>query len=262
MRALNIAASGMLAQQLNVEVISNNLANLSTTGYKRQRAEFKDLLYQTQQAAGAQGAESGTVIPAGIQLGLGVKAGAVYRVNEQGTVQPTSNELDVAVQGKGYFQVTLPNGDVGYTRSGAFGLSPQGDIVTQEGYPLATSITIPSTAKSITISATGKVQATIDGQIGTSDLGTIELANFVNPNGLEALGDNLYKETAASGGPLTGNPGDVGFGSLLQNYLETSNVDSVKEITSLIVAQRSYEMNSKVISAADQMMQTANQIKN
>lgn len=262
MRSLSIAASGMLAQQLNVEVISNNLANLSTTGYKRQRAEFKDLLYQTQQAVGAQGAQSGTVVPTGIQLGLGVKTGAVYRINEQGAMQSTNNPLDMAVQGKGFFQVTLPNGEVGYTRAGSFQLSPEGEIVTQEGYPLATSITVPATAKSITVTATGKVQATLDGQIAASDLGTIELANFINPNGLEALGDNLYIETASSGGPLTGTPGDVGFGTLLQNYLESSNVDSVKEITSLIVAQRSYEMNSKVISASDEMMRTASQIKN
>lgn len=262
MRAMNIAASGMLAQQLNVEVISNNLANISTTGYKRQRAEFKDLLYQTEQAVGAQSAQSGTVIPSGIQIGLGVKTGAIYRVNEQGTMQSTGNELDVAIQGKGYFQVTLPSGDVGYTRAGSFQLSPEGEMVTQEGYPLATSITIPSNAKSVTISATGQVQAKIEGQIAVQDLGTLELANFINPNGLEALGDNMFKETVASGGPITGTPGDIGFGTTLQNYLENSNVDSVKEITSLITAQRSYEMNSKVISTADQMMQVANQVKN
>ena len=261
MRALNIAASGMLAQQLNVEVISNNLANLTTTGYKEQRAEFKDLLYQTENQVGAQGAESGTVVPSGIQLGLGVKAGAIYRINQQGTMTNTNNPLDVGVQGAGYFQVTLPNGEIGYTRDGSFSLNATGEVVTQEGYPLATSITVPANAKSVTISSAGLVQANIDGQTTPSTLGTIELATFINPNGLEALGNNLFQETEASGQPQTGVPGEVGFGTVLQNYLESSNVDSVKAITDLIVAQRSYEMNSKVITAADQMMQTANQVK-
>lgn len=262
MRALNIAATGMLAQQLNVEVISNNLANLTTTGYKRQRAEFKDLLYQSQQRVGAQGAETGTVIPAGIQLGLGVKTGAVYRINEQGALQETKNPLDVAIQGQGFFQVELPNGEIGYTRAGAFALSPEGEIVTQEGYRLATSISVPANAKEIAITSTGVVQAVIDGEVAPQQIGTLELATFINPNGLEALGDNLFQETTASGEPVTGNPGDAGFGTVLQRYLENSNVDSVKEITNLIVAQRSYEMNSKVISAADEMLRTATSIKN
>lgn len=262
MRAMNIAATGMLAQQLNVEVISNNLANLTTTAYKRQRAEFKDLLYQTEQRVGSQGAEDGTVIPAGIQIGLGVKTGAVYRINEQGNMQETKNPLDIAIQGNGFFQVQLPNGEIGFTRAGAFQKSPEGEIVTQEGYPLATSITIPDNAREISVTSTGKVQVTIDGQVDPQDVGTIELASFINVNGLEARGDSIYIETAASGQPLTGVPGDPGFGTVLNRYLEASNVDSVKEITNLIVAQRSYEMNSKVISAADEMMRTASQLRN
>lgn len=261
MRALNIAASGMAAQQLNVEVISNNLANVNTTGYKQQRAEFKDLLYQVQQGVGTQGAESGTVVPSGIQLGLGVKTGSVYRITSQGTPTQTGNPLDVAIQGAGYLQVTLPDGTIGYTRDGALTTNGEGEVVTQEGYPLANSITIPKNTTNITITSSGVIQATVAGNTSPTTVGTLELATFMNPNGLAAQGDNLFTETDASGQPTTGNPGDTGFGTILQNYLESSNVDSVKEITNLIVAQRSYEMNSKVITAADQMLQTANQVK-
>ncbi len=261
MRALNIAATGMAAQQLNVEVISNNLANVNTTAYKAQRAEFEDLLYQSRQTVGTQANESGTIVPSGIQLGLGVKTGAVYRINEQGSLTQTNNPLDVAIQGAGYIQVQLPSGDIGYTRAGSLTTNGDGEVVTQDGYPLENSITIPKNTSSVTITPTGVVQATIPGQTTPQTLGTLQLATFMNPNGLAALGNNLYQETDASGQPQTGNPGDVGFGTLLQNNLESSNVDSVSEITNLIVAQRSYEMNSKVITASDQMMQTANQTK-
>ncbi len=252
----------MLAQQLNVEVISNNLANMSTTGYKRQRAEFKDLLYQTQQRAGSQGGGEGTVIPSGIQLGLGVRPGAIYRINEQGVAQSTENDYDLMVQGKGYFIVDLPNGEQAYTRAGAFQLSPEGDIITQEGYTVSPGINIPEGARSISISPIGVVQYKLDGAIEMQTAGTLELANFINPNGLEATGDNLFIETTASGEAITGNAGDEGFGTILQGYLENSNVDPVKEITTLIVAQRAYEMNSKVISSSDEMLRTAAQIKN
>jgi flagellar basal-body rod protein FlgG len=251
----------MLAQQLNVEVISNNLANLSTTAYKRQRAEFKDLLYQTQQRAGSQGAGEGSQIPSGIQLGLGVRPGAVYRINEQGAAQETGNPLDVMVQGKGYFVVTLPNGENAYTRSGAFQLSPEGEIITQEGNTVSPGISLPENAENISVSQTGVVQYKLAGQTAAITAGTLELVNFINPNGLEATGDNLFIETTASGEAQTGQPGDEGFGTILGGYLENSNVDPVKEITTLISAQRAYEMNSKVISASDEMLRTAAQIR-
>lgn len=261
MRALNIAATGMLAQQMNVEVISNNLANLSTTAYKRQRAEFKDLLYQQYERPGSQGATEGSVIPSGIQLGLGVRPGAVYRINEQGVPQETNNDLDITIQGKGYFIVQMANGQEGYTRAGAFQLSPEGQIITQEGYTVSPGITIPEGAQKVTITASGVVQATIDGQIDPQTLGQLELATFVNPNGLEAMGDNIFKETTASGQAQTAFAGDEGYGTLLQGYLENSNVDPVREITTLIVAQRSYEMNSKIITAADEMLRAAAQLR-
>ena len=261
MRALNIAASGMLAQQMNVEVISNNLANLSTTGYKRQCAEFKDLLYQQYERPGSQGSGEGSTVPAGIQLGLGVRPGAVYRINEQGVPQETSNELDIAIQGKGYFSVQMPDGTEAYTRAGAFGLSPTGEIITQEGYVVNPGITIPTGATSINITSTGTVQAVLAGTVAPQTIGTLQLSNFINPNGLEAQGDNLFTETTASGSPQAADPGAPGYGTLLQGYLEGSNVDPVREITSLIVAQRSYEMNSKIIKAADEMLQAATQLR-
>ena len=261
MRSLNIAATGMLAQQLNVDVISNNLANLSTTGYKRQRAEFKDLLYQQFERPGSQGADSGSIIPSGIKLGLGVRAGAVYRIAEQGVPNETGNNLDLAVQGKGYFKVELPNGEEGYTRAGAFQLSPDGQIITQEGYTVSPGISVPAGAENITITSTGVVQAKLAGQIAPQTVGQFELVNFVNPNGLEATGDNIFKETTASGEALAAFPGDEGYGTLLQGYLESSNVDPVREITTLIVAQRSYEMNSKIITASDEMLRAASQLR-
>lgn len=261
MRALNIAATGMLAQQMNVEVISNNLANLSTTGYKRQRAEFKDLLYQQYQRPGSQGSGDGSTVPSGIQLGLGVRPGAVYRINEQGVPQETNNDLDVAIQGKGYFIVQQPDGSESYTRAGAFQLSPDGEIITQEGFVVSPGISVPNGATKITISPTGTVQAVLDGQVDPQTIGTLEIANFVNPNGLEAMGDNLFRETTASGEAQTAAPGEAGYGTLLQGYLENSNVDPVREITTLIVAQRSYEMNSKIITAADEMLRAAAQLR-
>ena len=262
MRALRTAASGMAAQQLNVEVISNNIANMNTIGFKRQRAEFQDLMYQNVERMGAQSSSSGTVVPTGIQVGLGVKAGSVYRITEQGTPGRTDNQYDVAIDGKGYFQITLPSGEIGFTRAGNFSLSPEGNLVTEDGYAVEPAITIPQNAVAVTISKTGEVQATIDGQTDPQVVGQIEIANFFNEAGLEAVGDNLLMETAASGPASVAAPGEPGFGQLLQGYTEASNVDAVSEISSLIVAQRAYEMNSKVIKTADEMMSVASQVKN
>ena len=261
MKSLSIAATGMLAQQLNVEVISNNIANMNTTGFKRQRAEFQDLLYQNLERMGAQTSDSGTVLPTGIQIGAGVKAGSVYRIGDQGNVVSTGNKYDVAIQGKGWFRVQLPSGGDAFTRAGAFAISPQGQIVTTDGYVVQPGITIPSNATDVTISKTGQVQATVAGQTAPQIVGQLELSTFANEAGLEAQGDNLYVETAASGSPTSGNPGATGFGTLLQGFLETSNVNAVAEITALITAQRAYEMNAKVITASDEMLQATSNLR-
>ena len=261
MRALRTAASGMSAQQLNVEVISNNIANMNTVGFKRQRAEFQDLLYQNVERMGAQSSSSGTVVPTGIQIGAGVKAGAVYRVTEQGTPQMTGNPYDMAIDGKGYFQISLPSGEKAYTRAGNLQVNPEGQMVTDDGYLLEPAITIPQDATKVSISKTGLVQVTQAGQPAPTTVGQIELASFFNEAGLEAIGDNLLLETAASGPAIVGTPGDAGYGQIMQSYTEASNVDAVAEISALIVAQRAYEMNSKVISTADQMLSVASQVK-
>jgi flagellar basal-body rod protein FlgG len=261
MQALRTAATGMAAQQMNVEVISNNIANMNTVGFKKQRAEFQDLLYQTMEQAGAQSSDQGTIVPTGVQVGAGVKAGSVYRINTQGSMTQTGNSLDLAIDGRGYFQVLLPTGETGYTRAGNFSVNDQGQLVTQDGYQIQPAITIPSDATQITISKGGQVQVTQPGTTTPNVVGTLELSTFVNEGGLSAQGSNLFKETAASGAPTNGAPGVQGVGELLQGYTEASNVDAVTEITSLIVAQRAYEMNSKVISTADNMLGVANQIK-
>ena len=261
MRALRTAASGMAAQQLNVEVISNNIANMNTVGFKKQRAEFQDLLYQNVERMGAQSSSSGTVVPTGIQIGAGVKAGAVYRLTEQGTPQATGNPYDMAIDGKGYFQISLPSGEKAYTRAGNLQVNPEGQMVTDDGYLLEPAVTIPQDATKVSISKTGLVQVTQSGQPTPTTVGQIELANFFNEAGLEAIGDNLLLETAASGPAIVGTPGDVSFGQIMQAYTESSNVDAVTEISDLIVAQRAYEMNSKVISTADQMLSVTSQIK-
>jgi flagellar basal-body rod protein FlgG len=255
MRALSIAATGMQAQQTNVEVIANNLANMNTTGYKQQRAQFEDLLYQNVQQVGAQSSDSGTVIPSGIQLGSGVRTAAVYRVTSQGDMSQTSNPYDLAIQGPGWFRVTMPDGTDSFTRSGNFALSPSGQIVTQEGYTVAPGISVPQTATAISVNAQGQVQATIPGQTAPQILGQLELDRFPNEAGLNALGQNLFSQTPSSGAPQAGVPGTLGYGTIQQGYLETSNVNPVEEITSLITAQRAYEMNSKVVQTADQMLQ-------
>jgi flagellar basal-body rod protein FlgG len=261
MRSLTTAATGMQAQQMNVEVISNNIANATTTGYKRRRAEFADLLYQDLRRVGTQSSDSGTIVPAGVQIGVGVKPVAVYRIHEQGNLQLTDNPLDVAIKGRGFFQVDLPDGTTGYTRDGSFKLSDQGTIVTADGYEVQPGITVPQDTIGLTINASGQVEATIAGQTAPQLLGQFQLANFVNEAGLDAMGDNLLLETEASGSPTTGTPGSTGFGSLQQNFLETSNVNIVSEITDLITAQRTYEINSKVIQASDDMMGTVSQMR-
>jgi flagellar basal-body rod protein FlgG len=261
MQALRTAATGMAAQQLNVEVISNNIANMNTVGFKRQRAEFQDLLYQTIERAGAQSSDQGTVVPTGVQIGGGVKAGSVYRITGQGSMTATTNRYDLAIEGRGYLQVLMPSGETAYTRAGNLSLNDQGQLVTEDGYAIQPSITIPQDAIDVTISKSGQVQVSKADAAAPEVAGQIELATFVNETGLEAIGDNLYMESGASGPATTGAPGSTGFGQLLQGYTEASNVDAVSEITALIVAQRAYEMNSKVITTADEMLQAANQVK-
>jgi flagellar basal-body rod protein FlgG len=252
---MSIAATGMLAQQTNVEVIANNLANMNTTAYKMQRAEFQDLLYQNVERPGSASADTGAVLPAGIQIGVGVRTAATYRITGQGNLNSTGNPYDLAINGKGYFHIQMPDGTDAYTRAGAFSLSPDGQMVTDKGYVVAPGLAIPQDALSITVNAQGQVQALVAGQTAPQTLGQLELARFPNEGGLQAIGDNLYTETPASGAVLTGLPGTPGYGTLQQGFLETSNVNAVQEITDLITAQRAYEMNSKVISAADQMLQ-------
>lgn len=261
MRALRTAASGMAAQQLNVEVISNNIANMNTVGFKRQRAEFQDLLYQNVERMGAQSSSQGTVVPTGIQIGAGVKAGSVYRITEQGTPSQTGNRYDMAIDGRGYFQVNLPSGETAFTRAGNFAVNGEGQLVTDDGYSVEPAITIPQDAVDVSISKSGQVQVITQGSTEPSIVGQLELATFFNEAGLEAVGDNLLMETAASGPATVGTPGDAGLGQILQGYTESSNVDAVSEISALIVAQRAYEMNSKVISTADDMLSVAAQVK-
>lgn len=259
MRSLDIASSGMQAQQLFVDVTSQNLANINTTAYKLQRPEFQDLLYQDLRRVGANSSDNSTIVPSGVQIGLGVKLAAIARNVNQGVTQPTEGPLDVAIQGKGYFQITLPDGTLAYTRDGAFQLSPDGIIVTADGYQLQPSITIPQNATSISVNQSGQVSVTIQGQTTPQILGQIQNAGFINPPGLQAIGNNLFLETAASGTPLLGTPGQDGFGTTLQGFLETSNVNPVTELTNLIRAQRVYEMNSTVVTKSDQMLQALTQ---
>ena len=254
MRSLDIAATGMLAQQTNVEVVSNNIANMNTTAYTKRRPEFADLIYQNLRRVGSTSSDAGTVVPSGVQLGLGVKTQAVYRITEQGSVNSTENTFDTAIEGRGYFQIEMPNGETAYTRDGAFQLSPNGQIVTHEGYTVQPGITVPPDAIDVSINKSGEVLAKLDGQVQPQNLGQLQLATFANDAGLEAIGDNLLLETPASGNAQAGVPGAAGYGTLLQGFLENSNVNVVSEITNLINAQRAYEMNSKVIETSDQMM--------
>ena len=261
MRSLDIGATGMLAQQLNVDVISNNIANMTTTGYKRQRPAFLDLIYQNIDRPGATSSDTGTIVPTGLQLGLGVRAGAVYREHSQGPIQITENPLDVAITGDGFFQIQLPDGDTAYTRDGTFQLNENGELVTVQGFLVDPGITIPPDATDIEISREGEVLVQQPGSTTMANVGQIQTARFVNPAGLETIGDNLLLETEASGSPTTGTPGQEEFGALQQAALETSNVNVVEEITMLITAQRAYEMNSNVISTSDEMLQTVTQLR-
>jgi len=259
MRSLDIAATGMQAQQLYVDVTSQNLANINTTAYKLQRPEFEDLIYQNQRAVGSNSSDNGTIVPTGINIGTGVRLAAIDRNTTQGTLNQTSAPLDMAVQGRGYFQITLPDGSTAYTRDGNFQVGPDGSIVTGDGFQLTPTITIPQDATSISIDQSGEVSATIPLQTTPSILGQLQTANFINEAGLQPTGNNLFSETAASGSPIIGTPGIDGFGTIIQGFLETSNVNPVTELTNLIKAQRVYEMNSKVVTASDQMLQTLNQ---
>ena len=261
MRSLDIAGTGMQAQQTNVEVISNNMANMTTTGYKRRRAEFQDLIYQNLRRVGSNSSDSGSLVPSGAQVGLGVQTAAIYRISEQGNLQQTSNPLDLAIQGNGYFQVMLPTGNIAYTRDGTFALAPDGTIVTADGYVVQPGLQIPTGAAGVTINTSGQVQVTLTGQPAPQTIGQLQLAVFPNEAGLDAQGGNLFVQTAASGAPVTGNPGVIGFGSVEQGFIETSNVNVVTEITDLITAQRAYEMNSKVITASNEMFSTLTNLR-
>lgn len=261
MRALQIAATGMSAQQMRVEVISNNLANMNTTGYNARRAEFADLHYQQMTRAGTISAADGTVIPTGVQLGLGVRPAAVSFQPAQGALGQTGGDLDIAIEGPGYLEVTLPSGLAGYTRDGALKRSADGLIVTSDGHEVAPGITLPADARSVAINANGEVYAYFSDRVEAELLGQFTLAGFSNEKGLEAIGNNLFVETAASGPALTASPGTDGLGTLRQGYLENSSVDAVREVTQLIEAQRGYELNAKVITAADQMLAATAQVR-
>lgn len=261
MRALNIGATGMQAQQLNIEVISNNIANLSTTGFKSSRAEFQDMLYENLRTVGSASSDAGTLLPSGLQVGLGVKPVATYRIEQQGNINVTNNTYDLAINGRGFFQIQKPDGTTAYSRAGSFQLNSSGQMVTADGYQVLPSITVPQNAIAVTVNASGQVQATIEGQVALQTLGQLQLATFANPVGLQAVGNNLLQETDSSGSPIVGNPQAAGFGSIVQGSLELSNVDVVNQITNLITAQRAYEMNSKVIKTADEMMSTVSQLR-
>ncbi|MEI5666717.1 flagellar basal-body rod protein FlgG [Bosea sp. CCNWLW174] len=260
MRALYTAATGMMAQELNVQVISNNIANVRTTGYKRQRIHFQDLLYEHVRRAGTQTSDQNTQVPAGTFVGSGVKTASTGRVMSQGNLSPTEKEYDVAIRGEGFFRIQMPDGRTAYSRDGSFDLDSQGRLVTRDGYLVQPGITVPNNATGVSINAQGTVEVSLPGQTAPQQLGQIQLSRFINKVGLESIGDNLFVETAGSGPAIDGLGGEEGFGTLQQNYLEEGNVQAVTELSSLIAAQRAYEMNSKVISAADQMMQSTTQI--
>ncbi|MFD1342208.1 flagellar basal-body rod protein FlgG [Litorisediminicola beolgyonensis] len=261
MRALKIAATGMTAQQMRVEVISQNLSNMSTTGYNARRAEFADLAYEQVARAGTVTAETGTVLPTGVQMGLGVRPAAVSMELRQGSLSATGGDLDFAIEGRGYLEVTLPSGASAYTRDGALKRTGEGLIVTSDGYPVVPEIVIPEDARSLSVNASGEVYAHFLDATEPQLLGQFTLTNFTNAKGLEAMGSNLFLETGASGPPLVSQPGTEGLGTLRQGYLEDSTVDPVREITDLIEAQRGYELNAKVLSAADQMLAATTQVR-
>ncbi len=254
MRALYTAATGMMAQEKNVEVIANNVANMRTTGFKRQMIHFQDLLYEHQRRPGSPSSDQNTQIPAGTFVGSGAKVSATPRVMSQGNVSQTERTYDLAIRGEGFFRIQLPDGRTAYARDGGFETDSQGRLTTKEGYLVDPGITVPANATSVAISQDGQVTALVPGNIAPQALGQITLARFINKVGLESIGDNLYLETAGSGQAIDGNPGSEGFGNLQQGYLEDSNVNAVTEIAAMIQAQRAYELNSKIISGADQML--------
>ena len=259
MNSLWIAKTGMEAQQTQLDVISHNLANVSTTGFKREKAVFEDLIYQNLRQVGANATEQ-SQLPTGLHLGLGVRTVAISRSFSQGSIQQSGNNLDVAIQGAGFFQITMPDGTINYTRDGSFQIDAQGRLVTSSGLPVANGITVPVNAKSLTIANDGTVTAQVPGQVSPQPIGTIALATFINPAGLEPKGQNLFAESPASGQPVTGTPGTNGLGYLSQGFLETSNVNVVQELVNMIQTQRAYEMNSKAIQTSDQMLQKLGQL--
>lgn len=260
MRSLWSAATGMIAQQLNVDTIAHNLANVNTTGFKRQRVDFQDLMYQTLRMPGSPSTES-IQLPTGIQVGLGTRAAATVKNFEQGTFEQTGNDLDMVIEGNGFFQVTLPSGETAYTRAGAFKMDSAGNVVTSDGYPLIPSLTIPADATDISIMTDGTVAVTQPGQTAPTTVGQIQLAMFPNPMGLANAGHNLLLATDASGTPTVASPGTDGLGAISQGVLELSNVQVVEEMVNMIVAQRAYETNSKAIQTSDSMLATANNLK-
>jgi flagellar basal-body rod protein FlgG len=260
MRALYTAATGMMAQELNVQVISNNIANMRTTGYKRQRAEFQDLLYEHVRRIGTQTSDQGNILPVGVDIGSGVKSVGTPRLMSQGTLAPTGSPLDLAIRGEGFFKVQLPDSTYAYTRDGSFQMDAQGRIVTVQGNVVSPGITIPQNASGLTINSQGQVSVTTQGQTAPTVLGQLTLTRFVNKAGLLSVGDNMFTETPASGTPQDGLPNTDGAGDLQQGNLEQANVEAVSEISDLIAAQRAYEMNGKVITAADQMLSTTSNL--
>ena len=259
-RSLWTSATGMQAQELNIDVIANNLANVNTSGFKKSRAEFQDLLYESMRSAGAASSQD-TIVPTGIQLGHGTRPAAVQKMFTQGDFQNTTNELDWAIEGDGFFQIEIPNGDTSYSRSGEFKLDADGRIVNPDGFPLVPEMTIPLDTISIAVGMDGTVSVIEAGDATPTEIGTLQLARFVNPAGLRSLGKNLYAPTEASGDEITGTAGENGFGTIAQGFLEMSNVSVVDEMVSMITAQRAYETNSKVIQTADDMLQMANNLK-
>jgi flagellar basal-body rod protein FlgG len=260
LRTLWTAATGMQAQTLNIDVISNNLANVNTTGFKRSRADFQDLLYQTLRVPGVV-SSAGNEVPTGIQLGQGTRPVAIQKIFDQGDYKHTGGEVDLAIEGDGFFQVIQPNGETAYTRAGSFKINSDGQIVTSDGFLMDPEITIPSDTLDISIETDGTVSVLLSGQADPSEVGTIELARFTNPAGLRSIGRNLYLPSAASGDAVTGTAGEDGLGTISQGYLEMSNVSVVEEMVNMIVAQRAYEVNSKAIQTADEMLQMANNIR-
>ncbi|GGE58103.1 flagellar basal-body rod protein FlgG [Halopseudomonas oceani] len=258
LQALWVSKTGLSAQDTMLSTISNNLANVSTTGFKRDRAEFEDLLYQIKRQPGGQSTQD-TQLPSGLQLGTGVRVVGTQKIFTEGTLQTTEQPLDMAVNGRGFFQILMPDGSIGYTRDGSFHLDADGQIVTSNGFPLEPGIVLPDDVKTFTVGEDGTVSITTTGNAASQQIGNIQTADFINPAGLQAIGNNLFLETASSGAPQTGNPGQNGLGTVLQNTLENSNVSVVEELVNMITTQRAYEMNSKVISTADQMLQYISQ---